>query len=75
MIRFEYNKHNIFTNTPLYKYYEFLEDFDIGRIYSKTVRFKKYSIEDENFVDGNFLAIRKNLYNKLKGNLIKGYEI
>ena len=39
MIQFEYNKHNIFTNTPLYKYYEFLEDFDIGRIYSKTVRF------------------------------------
>ena len=41
----------------------------------KQLGLKKYSIEDENFVDGNFLAIRKNLYNKLKGNLIKGYEI
>lgn len=63
-IQFEYNRLNIFTKRMLHDFYKFLNEtctrdgFRIGRLYPRGVRFKPYSTHDENFVDGNFLAVR-----------------
>ena len=51
----------------LHDFYSFLNEtckrdgFRIGRIYPRGVCFKPYSTHDENFVDGNFLAVRAEL--------------
>lgn len=66
-IQFEYNRMNIFTKYMLHEFYDYLNNkctndgYVIGRIYPKNVGFKPYSVHDENFVDGNFLAIRTGL--------------
>ena len=68
-IQFEYNKHNIANNKLLMNFYEALIDYNIGRIFPNHVDFKQYEFTDENFIDGNFLAVKKNnkkLYNLLR---------
>lgn len=64
VIQFEYNRLNIFTKYTLNDFYKMLNEkftqsgYLIGRIYPSGVLFKPYSVYDENFVDGNFLAVR-----------------
>ncbi len=66
-IQFEYNRLNIFTKCMLHDFYSFLNEtctrdgYRIGRVYPRGVCFKQYSTHDENFVDGNFLAVRADL--------------
>lgn len=64
-IQFEYNRLNIYAKILLHDFYELLnppsspETFCIGRIFPQSVRFKEYDPLDENFIDGNFLAVRR----------------
>jgi len=64
VIQFEYNRLNIFTKYTLSDFYNMLNEkftqngYLIGRIYPSGVLFKPYSVYDENFIDGNFLAVR-----------------
>ncbi len=64
-IQFEYNRLNIYAKVLLHDFYELLnppsspEAFRIGRIFPQSVRFKEYDPLDENFIDGNFLAVRR----------------
>ena len=64
-IQFEYNRLNIYAKVLLHDFYELLnppsspEAFRIGRIFPQSVRFKEYNPLDENFIDGNFLAVRR----------------
>lgn len=67
VIQFEYNKYNIYTKRLLNDFYRFLNEtctddgFRIGRLYPSGVYFKAYHPNDENFVDGNILAVRSDL--------------
>jgi FkbM family methyltransferase len=64
-IQFEYNRLNIYAKTLLYDFYELLnppasrDAFRIGRVFPHSVRFKNYDPLDENFIDGNFIAVRR----------------
>jgi FkbM family methyltransferase len=64
-IQFEYNRLNIFTKRLLHDFYALLnppsapDAYAIGRIFPQSVRFKKYAPQDETFIDGNFLAVRR----------------
>ena len=66
-IQFEYNALNIFARHLLYDFYQMLGGKDgragyaIGRIYPASVDFKPFEARDENFIDGNFLAVRSDL--------------
>ena len=72
VIQFEYNRLNVFVKSMLMDFYNLLnkqlttDGYLIGRIYPNSVNFKEYSIYDENFVDGNFLAVRRNLSEQIK---------
>lgn len=65
VIQFEYNRLNVHVKSMLMDFYNLLnkkltaDGYLIGRIYPNSVNFKEYSIYDENFVDGNFLAVRR----------------
>ncbi len=65
VIQFEYNRLNIYTKTLLSDFYELLNPpsappaYCIGRIFPRSVRFKSYDPLDENFIDGNFIAVRQ----------------
>lgn len=69
VIQFEYNRLNIYTKSLLQDFDTFLNTtccesgYMIGRIYPNGVLFKQYSVYDENFIDGNFLAVRTELSN------------
>ena len=66
-IQFEYNRINIYTKTLLQDFYELLnppsapDSFRIGRVFPRSVRFRNYDPLDENFIDGNFIAVRQSL--------------
>lgn len=75
VVQFEYNRLNVYTKTLLRDFYELLNPpsaphaYCIGRIFPRSVRFKSYDPLDENFIDGNFIAVRSSygdLVNKLK---------
>jgi FkbM family methyltransferase len=72
VIQFEYNRLNVYVKSMLMDFYNLLnkqlttDGYLIGRIYPNSVNFKEYSIYDENFVDGNFLAVRRNLSEQIK---------
>lgn len=72
-IQFEYSRLNIFSRSFLRDHYDFMATgYDIGRIYPNGVDFKKYSPADENFIDGNFIAVlrsRTELRARLSGAL------
>ena len=65
VVQFEYNRLNIFSGALLMKFYEFLQTevssdgYCIGRIYPNSVCFKDFDIQDENFIDGNFIAVKR----------------
>lgn len=61
-IQFEYGYINITTKKLLVDYHEFFESvgYQLGKIYPKTVEFKKYSHKQEDFLGPNFIAVRKN---------------
>lgn len=67
VVQFEYNRLNIYTKTLLRDFYELLnppaspDAFEIGRVFPRSVRFKHYDPLDENFIDGNFIAVRRQL--------------
>lgn len=66
-IQFEYNRLNIYTKTLLHDFYELLNPpaapgaFEIGRVFPRSIRFKPYDPLDENFIDGKFIAVRREL--------------
>lgn len=66
-IQFEYNRLNIYTKTLLHDFHTLLDHssspdaFCIGRVFPESVRFKSYNPLDENFIDGNFIAVRRSL--------------
>lgn len=61
-VQFEYGYINITTKKLLVDYYDFFESvgYQVGKIYPKTVEFKKYSHKQEDFLGPNFIAVRKN---------------
>ena len=66
-IQFEYNRLNIFARALLLDFYELLgKAYEIGRIYPQGVCFKAYDVKDETFIDGNFLAVRKDVPDLLR---------
>ena len=60
VIQFEYNRLNLFTENLLRHFYELMPAYRIGRVFPNSVRFKDYDPADENFIDGNFLAVASN---------------
>lgn len=60
-IQFEYGYINITTKKLLVDYHEFFASvgYQLGKIYPKTVEFKKYSHKQEDFLGPNFIAVRK----------------
>lgn len=61
-IQFEYSRLNIFSRSLLRDHYELMSQsvrpgYDIGRVYPTGVDFRPYSPADENFIDGNFVAV------------------
>ena len=64
-VQFEYNRLNIYARRLLHDFYQLLnpnsapDSFAIGRIFPASVRFKAYNPLDENFIDGNFLAVHR----------------
>lgn len=63
VIQFEYNRLNLFTCNLLRCFYATLNlpdaapHYRIGRLFPNSVRFKDYGPLDENFIDGNFVAV------------------
>lgn len=61
VVQFEYGKINILTHYLLLDFYKFFseKDYLVGKIYPNYVDFRDYSLDDENFIDPNYLAIKK----------------
>ncbi|MFZ6664400.1 FkbM family methyltransferase [Peijinzhouia sedimentorum] len=61
VIQFEYNLNNILSKFLLRDFYELLNKYgyQIGKIYPKSVEFKPYNIEMEDFIGLNYLAVHK----------------
>ena len=61
LAQFEYGYINITSKILLADYYDFFEKYGyiIGKIYPKTVEFKKYEHKHEDFIGPNFLAVHK----------------
>ncbi len=71
VIQFEYGYINISTKKLLIDYYNFFESrgYLIGKIFPKTVEFRKYDFKYEDFLGPNFIAVKKTeteLINMLK---------
>ncbi len=60
-IQFEYGYINITTKKLLIDYYNFFEanDYVVGKIFPKTVEFRKYDFIYEDFIGPNFIAVKK----------------
>ena len=60
-IQFEYGYINITTKQLLIDYYEYFESkgYIVGKIFPKTVEFRKYNYKHEDFLGPNFIAVRK----------------
>jgi len=60
-IQFEYGYINISTHKLLIDFYEFFEkhDYVLGKIFPKTVEFRKYETKYEDFLGPNFIAVKK----------------
>lgn len=61
IVQFEYGKINILTHYLLLDFYNFFseKDYVVGKIYPNYVDFRDYSLDDENFIGPNYLAIKK----------------
>lgn len=62
VIQFEYGYINITTKKLLIDYYNFFEalGYKIGKVFPKTVEFRKYETKYEDFLGPNFIAVDKN---------------
>jgi FkbM family methyltransferase len=60
VIQFEYGQINIITKKLLIDYYDFFQanDYIVGKIFPKTVEFRKYEFKYEDFIGPNFVAVR-----------------
>jgi len=60
-IQFEYGYINISTKKLLVDYYDFFEarNYIVGKIFPKTVEFRKYAVKHEDFIGPNFIAVNK----------------
>ena len=60
-IQFEYGYINIVTKKLLIDFYNLFEKYGyiIGKIFPKTVEFRKYSYKGEDFLGPNFIAVKK----------------
>ncbi len=61
MIQFEYGYINISTKRLLIDFYTYLESkgYLVGKIFPKTVEFRKYEFKYEDFLGPNFIAVKK----------------
>ena len=61
MIQFEYGYINITTKVLLMDFYRFFKQkgYIIGKIFPKSVEFRKYEFKYENFLGSNYVAIRE----------------
>lgn len=61
MIQFEYGYINISTKKLLIDFYNYLETrgYLVGKIFPKTVEFRKYEFKYEDFLGPNFIAVKK----------------
>ncbi len=55
-LQFEYSEINLEKRVYLKDFFEFLQRYEIGRIYPDTIDFKDYDLSEENFIPGNFFA-------------------
>ncbi|HAQ19842.1 MAG TPA: hypothetical protein DCR40_11500 [Prolixibacteraceae bacterium] len=60
-IQFEYGYINISTKKLLIDYYNFFEanGYLVGKIFPRTVEFRKYEFKYEDFIGPNFIAVKK----------------
>ena len=61
MIQFEYGQVNILTRKLLADFYEYFESkgYRVGKIYPKTVEFRKYKPKHEDFLGPNFVVVKE----------------
>jgi len=61
MIQFEYGYINISSKKLLLDFYNYFEDrgYIVGKIFPKTVEFRKYDFKYEDFLGPNFIAVKK----------------
>jgi FkbM family methyltransferase len=59
-IQFEYGYINITSKVLLSDYYDFFSayGYELGKIYPRSVAFRKYSFKHEDFIGPNFIAVR-----------------
>ena len=60
MIQFEYSEINLEKKLYLKDFYDFLQGWELGRIYPGYIDIQAYQMRLENFVPGNFIAIPSN---------------
>jgi FkbM family methyltransferase len=63
IVQFEYGRVSILTHVLLADFYEFFErhGFCLGKIYPTHVEFRPYTLNREDFLDCNYLAVRTEL--------------
>jgi FkbM family methyltransferase len=61
LIQFEFGYINITTKKLLIDFYKFFESFDysVGKVFPKTVEFRKYEFKYEDFLGPNYVAVKK----------------
>ena len=61
LIQFEFGYINITTKKLLIDYYKFFDTFNyrVGKIFPKTVEFRKYEFKYEDFLGPNYIAVKK----------------
>lgn len=72
VIQFEYNRWNLYVGSPLLHFHVLLNrelsdrGYRIGRIYPRSVQFREHRVADDNYIDGNFIAVLATEDNLLK---------
>lgn len=71
MVQFEFGYINITTKKLLVDFYRFFEslDYAVGKVFPKTVEFRKYEFKYEDFLGPNYVAVKRSetgLIEKLK---------
>lgn len=67
VIQFEYGFMNASIGVLLKDFYELLESrgYVVGKLFPQTVRFRKYSVFDEDFLGPNYIATSEDFSKKL----------
>jgi FkbM family methyltransferase len=63
VVQFEYGYVSTLTRFLLRDFYELFEPlgYSIGKVYPRSVSFRPYAVEDEDFIGPNFVAVRNDL--------------